>query len=237
MSLPSFISRLARPFTQPTRLSIAPDSPTPVSTVPEGAELCTVAAGCYWGVEHIYRKHFKGKGLIDAKVGFMGGEERVDSKGNDIEPTYEEVCSGKTGRKSPSSTRTTREAKSADAEAAQITFDPEKVSYRQLIEFFYRTHDPREENKQGYDQGSQYRSVIFFHNEEQERIAREVTSQANDQWWEPKKDGPRGPVTTEIVPAGKWYSALKSHQLYLEKNPWGYQCPTHFFHSEFSPLK
>lgn len=91
--LPPFLARLARPFTQSTRLSIAPDQ-SAASVIPEGAQRCTVAAGCFWGTEHLYRRHFADKGLIDAKVGYIGG---------DLEnPSYRAVCGGKTGRTSQS---------------------------------------------------------------------------------------------------------------------------------------
>ncbi|EGR48197.1 uncharacterized protein TRIREDRAFT_78264 [Trichoderma reesei QM6a] len=202
--LTTILARLTRPFTTASRLSIAPESPSgsspsssSSSSIPEGAERCTLAAGCYWGTEHLYRKHFTGKGLIDAKVGFIGG---------DLEnPSYRAVCGGKTGH----------------AEAADIIFDPTQVSYRQLLEFFYRMHDPTTLNKQGPDTGPQYRSGIYFHSPEQERIAREVTDKVNSQWW-------GGKVVTEIVPAGKWWTAEEYHQLYLERNPDGYECPSHY---------
>lgn len=108
-----------------------------------------------------------------------------------------------------------------DAEAADILFDPTQVSYRELLEFFYRMHDPTTLNQQGPDTGPQYRSAIYFHNDEQERIAREVTAKANEQWW-------GGKIVTEIAPAGPWWTAEEYHQLYLERNPSGYECPSHF---------
>lgn len=82
-------------------------------------------------------------------------------------------------------------------------------------------HDPTTLNKQGPDTGPQYRSAIYFHNDEQEKIARDVTAKANDQWY-------KGKIVTEIAPAGKWWSAEEYHQLYLENNPSGYECPSHF---------
>ena len=88
MGLPPFLARLARPFTQATRLGIAPEGS---AAIPENAQRCTVAAGCFWGTEHLYRKHFAGKGLIDAKVGYIGGDLN--------NPSYRAVCGGKTGRK------------------------------------------------------------------------------------------------------------------------------------------
>lgn len=96
------------------------------------------------------------------------------------------------------------------------------MSYRQLVEFFYRIHDPTTSNRQGPDTGSQYRSGIFYHDAEQERVARDITARAADQWW---RD--RGPIVTEIVPAGRWWDAEDYHQLYLHKNPGGYECPSH----------
>ncbi|KAF6814837.1 peptide methionine sulfoxide reductase [Colletotrichum sojae] len=193
----SFLARLTRPFTASTTMSL---SSSPSSSIPDGAQRATVAAGCFWGVEHMYRKHFQAKGLIDARVGYIGGDLE--------DPDYRTVCGGKTGH----------------AEALQIVFEPSKVSYRQLLEFFYRMHDPTTANSQGPDTGPQYRSAIFFHDKEQEGIAREVTRLANEQWY-------KGKIVTEVVPAGKWWDAEQYHQLYLNKNPSGYECPSHFLRS------
>jgi peptide-methionine (S)-S-oxide reductase len=93
MHLPPFLGRLLRPFTHSSRLSIAADSPVSVNSLPEGIKRCTVAAGCFWGTEHLYRKHFAGKGLVDTKVGYIGGD--LDN------PSYRAICGGKTGRKFP----------------------------------------------------------------------------------------------------------------------------------------
>lgn len=117
----------------------------------------------------------------------------------------------------------------SDAEAAQIVFDPQQVSYRQLVEFFYRFHDPTTLNRQGPDSGPQYRSAIYYHSPEQERVARDVTRRANEQWW-------KGAVVTEVVPAGRWWSAEEYHQLYLDRNAGGYECPSHFIR-DFPPLR
>ncbi len=92
-----------------------------------------------------------------------------------------------------------------DAEALQVTFDPNQVTYRQLLEFFYKMHDPTTSNRQGPDTGSQYRSGIFYHDAEQESIAREVTKKVNEKWW-------KGKVVTEILPAGEWWDAEDYHQ-------------------------
>lgn len=118
----------------------------------------TGASGCFWGTEHIFRKHYADKGLLDAKVGYIGGK---DSSKN---PSYEEVCTGRTGH----------------AEAVQIKFDPAKVSYGELVEFLYRTHDPTTKDRQGNDRGTQYRSAIFPHNEEQLEEAKKVTQQIQE---------------------------------------------------------
>ncbi|KAH8682005.1 peptide methionine sulfoxide [Xylariales sp. PMI_506] len=207
--MPNFVSRLFRPLTSSARLGVSPDggagAATTAAAIPEGAEKATIAAGCFWGVEHIYRKNFSGKGLYEATVGYIGGDA--------TNPTYRAVCSGNTGH----------------AEATQLVYDPTKITYRQLLEFFYRMHDPTTSNRQGPDVGTQYRSGIFTHSEEQERVAREVTAQANEQWW-------KGGIVTEILPAGQWWDAETYHQLYLDKNPGGYECPSHFLRT-FPPLQ
>lgn len=183
-------------------------------TVPEGAQKATVAAGCFWGVEHMYRHNFANKGLIDARVGYIGGDTK--------NPGYRAVCSGATGRSYPPSfnKRRLQLTLSLDAEALQVVFDPKQVTYRQLLEFFYKMHDPTTKNQQGPDRGSQYRSGIFYHDEEQEKIARDVTDKVGKQWWK------GGKVVTEILPAGEWWDAETYHQLYLDKNPGGYECPS-----------
>ena len=118
-----------------------------------------------------------------------------------------------------------------DAEALQILYDPKTLTYRQILEFFYRMHDPTTANRQGPDVGTQYRSAVYFHGPEQERVAREVTVQADAQWY-----GGPGKIVTEIVPAGPWWDAEDYHQLYLHKNPAGYECPSHFLR-KLPPLK
>ncbi|KAI1177304.1 peptide methionine sulfoxide reductase MsrA [Nemania sp. FL0916] len=203
-TMPSFIQRLFRPMSTAMGITGAGGA-TPRPTIPEGAEKATVGAGCFWGVEHLYRKHFGDKGLYDARVGYTGG---------DVEnPTYKQVCRQNTGHN----------------EALLIYYDPSRITYRQLLEFFYRMHDPTTLNRQGPDAGPNYRSGIYFHNAEQEKIAKEVTQQANDQWY-------KGRIVTEIVPAGPWWDAEEYHQLYLNKNPWGYECPSHFLRP-FEPLE
>ena len=219
----SFLSRLFSPLTTRAMSS----APSPPVTLPPGAESATVAAGCFWGVEHMYRKHFGGKGLYDARVGYIGGDESS--------PSYRAVCSGTTGRMfpppslAPQTSPILTPLPSTDAEATQLIYDPSKITYSQILDFFYRMHDPTTSNQQGPDRGSQYRSGIFFHSPEQESIAREVTKKANEQWWQNK-------IVTEILPAQQWWDAEDYHQLYLDNNPNGYECPSHYLR-KFPELK
>ncbi|CAK7198450.1 Peptide methionine sulfoxide reductase [Sporothrix eucalyptigena] len=200
------LARLSAPFRASTTMSApasnaaAAAAAAAAANIPSTAQKATVAAGCFWGVEHEYRKHFAGKGLYDARVGYIGGDA--------ANPSYRAVCSGNTGH----------------AEATQITFDPAQISYRQLLEFFYKMHDPTTKNQQGNDRGTQYRSGIFYHDAEQEKVAREVTAQANEQWW-------KGKIVTEILPAKQWWDAEDYHQLYLINNPDGYVCASHYVRS------
>lgn len=176
------------------------------SSLPDGAQRATVAAGCFWGVEHMFRKAFgNGQGLLDAKVGYIGGDTK--------NPSYRAVCAGRTGH----------------AEALQVVYDPSRVTYRELLEFFFKMHDPTTKDRQGPDTGSQYRSAIFYHDPEQEKTARTVTEKVQAEWWK------WGKVVTEIIPAGEWYDAETYHQLYLDKNPYGYECPSHYLRN-FPPL-
>lgn len=143
------------------------------------SEKATFAAGCFWGVEAKFRKI---KGVIETQVGYIGGT--VEN------PTYEEVCKNETGH----------------AEAVEVTFNPEVVSYTQLLDFFWKMHDPTQKNRQGLDQGTQYRSAIFTHSDEQMKLAEE------------SKGRQKLNVVTEIVPAGSFYRAEEDHQRYHEKH-------------------
>ncbi|CAL5873541.1 uncharacterized protein PFLUO_LOCUS7821 [Penicillium psychrofluorescens] len=164
-------------------------------------EVATFAAGCFWGIEHLYRTHFgNGNGVKDARVGYTGGQT--------ADPTYEGVCTGTTGH----------------AEALKVVFDPATVSYRSLVEFFYRIHDATSLNKQGRNEGTNYRSAIFYHNYTQREIAQEVTEKVSKQWF-------KDTVHTLIVEAGPWWDAEEYHQLYLDKVPDGYHCEAHFLRS------
>lgn len=103
-----------------------------------------------------------------------------------------------------------------------MTFDPSVLSYTTLLQFFYQMHDPTTLNRQGGDSGTQYRSAVFYHSPEQKTEAESVTKKVQEQWWT------RGKVTTEILEAGRWWDAEDYHQLYLENNPGGYECPAHY---------
>lgn len=181
-------SRLLRPFTSNATARFNPDqaAQTSTSSVPSDAAICTIAAGCFWGPDHMYRHHFGDKGLLDSRVGYIGGSVP--------NPSYSRVCSGRTGH----------------AEAVQVYYDPAKLSYRQLLEFFYQMHDPTTMNRQGADMGTQYRSAIFYHDEEQEKVAKDVTKKVQAEWWKDDK------VVTEVLPAGQWYEAEDYHQKYLD---------------------
>jgi len=168
-------------------------------------EVAIFAGGCFWGVEHIFLKHYapeENKGILKTKVGFTGGKTG--------DTNYREVSSGDTEH----------------AEALRIEFDPTIVSYAELVEFFYRTHDPTTINKQGNDRGAQYRSVIFYASPQQKDIAQRVTDEVQKKHFDPKE----GKIVTEILEAGQWVDAEEYHQLYLLKNPTGYHCYTHKLH-------
>jgi len=144
----------------------------------------TFAAGCFWGVEETFR-HIPG--VLSTAVGYTGGQTK--------NPTYKEVCTDKTGH----------------AEAIEIEFDPAKVSYPQLLDVFFKNHNPTTLNRQGPDVGTQYRSAVFFHNAEQEAEARKAIADLEKQ-----KAFPR-PIVTQVVPAVDFYRAEEYHQKYLEK--------------------
>jgi len=153
--------------------------------------LATFAGGCFWGMEDLFRAI---PGVIDTTVGYTGGA--LDN------PTYNHVKNGNTGH----------------AETLQIAYDPARLSYDALLEFFFRIHDPSTPNRQGNDIGTQYRSAIFYHSEEQ-RAAAERMKAVVDQSGKWRK-----PVVTEIVPAGPFYPAEDYHQDYLQKHRGGYTC-------------
>jgi len=170
----------------------------------QSGETAIFASGCFWGVEHIFVKHYEKKGILSTAVGYTGGNPLVTN------PTYKLVCGGATDH----------------AEAVKIVFDPSVVSYAELVEFFYRTHDPTTPNRQGGDAGTQYRSAIFTTSEAQAETAKLVTEEVQAKHFTPK--GKK--ICTEISAAGPWWDAEDYHQMYLFKNPSGYQCASHRLH-------
>jgi peptide-methionine (S)-S-oxide reductase len=152
--------------------------------VPGTTQKATFAAGCFWGVEETFRKI---NGVVSTRVGYTGGTMK--------NPTYEGVCTDKTGH----------------AESVEVTYDPSLVSYGQLLDVFWANHNPTTLNRQGFDTGTQYRSVIFYHTEEQkkEALASKEKLQASGKY--------RKPVVTQIVPAQTFYPAEEYHQKYLYK--------------------
>jgi peptide-methionine (S)-S-oxide reductase len=150
---------------------------------PDGAERATFAAGCFWGVEAAFRQI---EGVVQTAVGYAGGHVP--------DPSYRRVCRGGTGH----------------AESVEVWFDPARVSYAQLLETFWRIHNPTTRNRQGWDFGSQYRSAIFCHGAEQQELA--IASRESEQ------RSRRRRIVTQIVPASAFYRAEEYHQRYLEKH-------------------
>jgi peptide-methionine (S)-S-oxide reductase len=149
-------------------------------------ERATLAGGCFWCLEAVYDQL---RGVQDVQNGYAGGRRP--------NPTYEQVCTGTTGH----------------AEVVQITYDPAQITFRDLLDVFFTIHDPTTLNRQGADVGSQYRSAIFYHDDEQKRIAEEVIRAVDDsRTWE-------NPVVTEVVPLAEFYPAEPYHTDYFERNP------------------
>ena len=155
-------------------------------TVPAGKAIATLAGGCFWCLEAVYDQL---KGVEAVQSGYMGGHV--------LNPSYEAVCTGMTGH----------------AEVVRITFDPQTISYRDLLDVFFVIHDPTTRNRQGNDIGTQYRSVIFTHGADQERIARELIAElgASATW--------PSPIVTEVLPAPTFWRAEDYHQNYFANNP------------------
>lgn len=147
-------------------------------------EVATLAGGCFWCLEAVYDDL---KGVTDVVSGYAGGH--VDN------PTYYAVCSGSTGH----------------AEVVQVTFDPTVISYRNLLDVFFTIHDPTTLNRQGADVGTQYRSAIYYHSDEQKSVA-EGAIQAATEYWD-------DPIVTEITPIDTFYAAEPEHQEYFARNP------------------
>jgi len=147
-------------------------------------EKATFAAGCFWGVEHTFRQI---PGVISTRVGYIGGTTP--------NATYKQVCNGDTGH----------------AEAVEVTYDPSKVKYADLLKVFWENHDPTQLNRQGPDWGPQYRSAVFYHSAEQQALAESSKQALSTAVQYPKR------IVTQIVPAAEFYPAEDYHQQYLEK--------------------
>ena len=148
------------------------------------SEKATFGAGCFWKPEYIFRKV---DGVTSTSVGYMGG--------GSANPSYEQVCTGRTGH----------------AEVVEVEYDPERISYEELLEIFWQSHDPTQFNRQGPDVGTQYRSAVFVHGAEQEAAAKASRDKLADS----------GRVVTEIVQAGDYWPAEDYHQQYVEKSRQG----------------
>jgi len=149
-------------------------------------EVATLGGGCFWCTEAVFREL---KGVIKVESGYSGGTV--------ANPSYQQVCTGKTGH----------------AEVAQITFDPQTISYKEILEIFFTVHDPTTLNRQGPDAGTQYRSVIFYHNNQQKVMAEQVIKEiTNAGIWD-------APIVTQVEPLTAFYKAEDYHQQYFENNP------------------
>ena len=150
------------------------------------SEVATLAGGCFWCIEAVFREVDGVEGVIS---GYTGGTT--------VNPTYQQVCSDKTGH----------------AEAVQVTSDPTKISYREILEIFFSVHDPTTLNRQGADMGTQYRSAIFYHNEQQKAIAEELIGELN------KASLWKKPIVTQVGPLEKFYPAEDYHREYFARHP------------------
>src|SRR5438128_2272701 len=147
-------------------------------------EIATLGGGCFWCLEAVYDQM---EGVLSVESGYMGG--RME------DPDYQSVCTGKTGH----------------IEVVQVTFDSAVTSYREILEVFFAMHDPTSLDRQGNDSGTQYRSVIFYHSDEQRRVAQELMAELNGEF--------SRPIVTEVRPAETFYIAEEYHQEYFRNNP------------------
>jgi peptide-methionine (S)-S-oxide reductase len=156
------------------------------TTTPSGTEVATLAGGCFWCLEAVYDEL---KGVKSVESGYMGGSV--------ADPTYEAVCGGDTGH----------------AEVVRVTFDPQVLSYKDILEVFFVIHDPTTLNRQGNDVGTQYRSAIFYHSPAQKAAAEQVVADLSS------KEIFDDPIVTEISPASAFFVAEDYHQEYFRRNP------------------
>jgi peptide methionine sulfoxide reductase msrA/msrB len=157
--------------------------------IPQAESTAVFAAGCFWGTEAYFRLL---PGVLDVQVGYSGGTAKA--------PTYEQVCTGKTGH----------------AEAVKILFDPQKISYTDLLRHFFRMHDPTQEDRQGNDVGTQYRSAVFYMDERQKEETQKLIGELSS------SHTYKEPIVTDIEKYEAFYPAEEYHQKYLEKHPGGY---------------
>ncbi|MFC1983503.1 peptide-methionine (S)-S-oxide reductase MsrA [Chloroflexota bacterium] len=149
-------------------------------------EVATIAGGCFWCIEAVFREV---DGVEHVVSGYTGGTT--------VNPTYEQVCTGETGH----------------AEAIQVSFNPSKISYREILEIFFSVHDPTTLNRQGTDVGTQYRSAIFYHNDQQQTVAEELIGELNEtNVW-------KKPIVTQIGPMDTFYPAEEYHREYFSRHP------------------
>jgi peptide-methionine (S)-S-oxide reductase len=167
-------------------VSLADDPKTKDATGEKKMEIATFGGGCFWCTEAVFQRM---KGVEKVVSGYSGG--KVEN------PTYEQVCSGRTGH----------------AEVIQITYDPSVAQFKDLLEVFWKTHDPTTLNRQGADVGTQYRSSVFYHSDEQKKVAEEYKEKLD------KSGIFKDPIVTEIVAFTKFYPAEKYHQNYFNDNP------------------
>ncbi len=158
-------------------------TPADMPAVPENHEVATFAAGCFWCVEAVYQRL---DGVHSAVSGYIGGHVE--------DPTYRAVCLDVTGH----------------AEAVQVVYDPEKISYETLLDWFWRLHDPTQLNRQGADVGTQYRSAVYYHSEEQKQATIASIKSAQESF--------KSPIVTEVTEASKFYAAEVTHQDYYKLN-------------------
>ena len=189
--------RDVRPFAVGDR-HVVLDAPVITDEVPEGYEVALFGLGCFWGAEEIY---WQVPGVWSTSVGYAGGITP--------NPTYEEVCTGRTGH----------------TEAVRVVYDPARVAYADLVKIFFEVHDPTQGMRQGNDVGTQYRSAIYWTTPEQEQTARDLTKEYGEELARRGFDE----ITTEIelvddADPATYYYAEDHHQQYLHKNPYGYRC-------------
>ncbi len=145
-------------------------------------EKATLGAGCFWGIEALFRRT---DGVVATRVGYCGGHK--------TDPSYQQVCTGQTGH----------------AEVVEVTFDPTRIAYAQILDLYFKNHDPTTLNRQGPDKGTQYRSVIFWHTPAQRAAARAALMRHAPRF--------KQPIVTDVVPSAPFYEAEEYHQRYLEK--------------------